>query len=29
MIVIDIGLVMMAVGVVGLIVSFLIWRFYD
>ena len=29
MIVIDIGLVMMAVGMVGLIVSFLIWRFYD
>jgi hypothetical protein len=29
MIVIDIGLVMMAVGAVGLIVSFLIWRFYD
>jgi hypothetical protein len=28
MIVIDIGLVLMAVGVAGLIATFLIWRFY-
>lgn len=28
MIVIDIGLVLMVMGIAGLIVTFLIWRFY-